>query len=136
MAILEIKIKNIDKLVKAFREAPKVMANELQSAIGKVGGFTVGEVKKHITAGTDMFKSPIDTGAMISGINVFSIGKLKVTIKPSTITPYAKFVHEGTKRMRARPFFDITAKRSKKEIEDFFSRALDTAVNKIVNKSK
>jgi len=135
MVAIKIKLKNSAKLLAAFRQAPRIMAKELQNTILKVGGFTVGEVKKHITTGTNMWKPPIRTGAMRRGISISQKMKLKVVISTSSITPYALYVHEGTRKMQARPFFDITAKRSKKDIERFFNKALDSAVKKIARKA-
>lgn len=136
MTTLNIQIKNGDKLIRAFREAPDLMAKELQSSIKKVGLFTVGEVKKIITSGTGMWKPPIKTGALRRGIQIRQTNKLRVIITPADITPYALYVHEGTWKMQARPFFKITAKRKNREIEAFFNVVLDNIVKKIINKTK
>ena len=136
MANIEIQIKNGDALIRAFRQAPDIMAKELQDAILQLGAFTVGEVKKTITAGAEMWKPPIKTGAMRRGIQIRQSGELKVIITPSDITPYALFVHEGTRFMKARPFFDITARHSQKDIEKFFIKSIDSAVSKIIKTSR
>ena len=68
MTTVNIEIKNSSRILNAFRQAPQIMASKLQEAILKVGVFTVGEVKKTITAGIDMWKPPILTGAMRQGI--------------------------------------------------------------------
>lgn len=121
--------------MRAFRDAPEIMAKNIQDALLKVGGYTVGEVKLIITAGTDMWKPPIKTGAMRRGIQITQKLPLKVVIQPSSITPYASYVHEGTRKMRARPFFEITAKHSQKDIEKFFNIALENAVKQIASRA-
>ena len=136
MTTVNIEIKNSSRILNAFRQAPQIMASKLQEAILKVGVFTVGEVKKTITAGIDMWKPPILTGAMRQGINVMQTMPLKVIITPSPITPYAIYVHEGTYKMKARPFFEITAKHSQEDIEKFFNQALNNAVQEIASKAK
>ena len=136
MAKITIEIRNADKIIRAFRIAPEIMAKRLQDELLKLGGYTVGEVKKHITMGTDMWKPPILTGAMRRGIQVRQSEAMKVVIMASEITSYALFVHEGTKFMKARPFFEITARRSGKEIERFFQKSLDSAVSDIVKLTK
>ena len=128
MAIISISIKNGEKIMRALEKAPTIMVREINKAIQKSALFTVGEVKKHITSGTDMYKSPVLTGALRRGISVSQLSPMKATITPSKSTDYAKYVHEGTSKMQARPFFNITAKRSQKDIEDFFNKALDTAI--------
>ena len=135
MAKIAIQIKNINSIIMAFNQAPQTVAKEVSLALRQIGVFATGEVKKHITQGTDMFKSPIDTGAMRRGIGVVQSGVDRIIIKPSQITPYAGYVHQGTRKMRARPFFGITARRSGKEIDKFFNKAIDNAIRKIVKKT-
>ena len=131
MSRINIEIKNSDKILRAFKRSPEIMAKGLQKGILQLGAFTAGEVKRHITTGTDMWKSPIDTGIMRRLIHIVQSGELRAIIKSSDITPYALYVHEGTRFMRARPFFEITVRRSEKQIEDFFQKRLDNIVNDI-----
>lgn len=119
--------------MKAFASAPREMGVKIQEGIQSVGVFVTGEVKEHITAGTDMWKPPVDTGHLRKNIHA-SFQRMKATIRPSSITPYAQYVHEGTKGMRARPFFQITADNSQKDIENFFNNILDKAVQDIFGK--
>ena len=136
MANIHIELKNGDNIVKAFKKSPEIMAKRLQEELLKLGVFTTGEVKEHITAGTDMWKPPILTGALRRGIQMRQTGKMKVIITSSDMTPYAQFVHEGTKFMRARPFFEITARKSKNKIEQFLQKGLDNAVKDIIKAIK
>lgn len=131
----KLEIKNERKIINAFEQSPKIFIREVRNGIKKTGVFVQGEVKKTITAGTGMWKSPIDTGQMRQGIGVRHSG-LSTIIEPSKITPYAVFVHEGTKFMRARPFFDITVKHKKKDIEKFLQKSLERAVNIIAGMTK
>lgn len=131
---VRIEIKNIERIIYAFQKAPEEMGKGIQRALERVGVFVEGKTKEHITAGTDMWKAPIDTGAMRSGINT-SFTPSQAVIRPSSSTPYAEYVHEGTKRMRARPFFEITAKNEEKRIEDMFNKELEDIVNRITSKT-
>jgi HK97 gp10 family phage protein len=135
MAIIKITIENKNRILNAFRQAPELMAKKLQETLFKAGGMISGEVKKHITLGTNMWKPPIRTGAMRRGIAVVSSSQNRVVIKPSNITYYAFYVHEGTKFMRGRPFFEITAKQSQKTIESFINKELDSAVREIARRA-
>lgn len=132
MAQISIEIKNGDRILKAFRAAPTVFARELQMSVLRAAEFSTAEVKKVITTGEGMWKSPIDTGAMRRGMQVRQTGKLQATITPSRLTPYAVFVHEGTPYVKARPFFDITAKNHKNIINKFFHGEVNAIVKKIL----
>ena len=127
MAEIRIKIKNEKALLKKISQYPEKMAIELQKAIAKVGVYTAGQVKSTITSGAGMWKSPVDTGQMRQGISA-KTGRMKSTISSSSRTPYAFYVHEGTRRMRKRPFMSITAKRKQKDIERFFNKAIENAI--------
>jgi len=133
MVNLSIKIKNSEQIKRTFKQAPEKFIVGFQKAIQSTGTFVVGEVKQHITAGTSMWKRPIDTGQMRQGMHV-NFQKMKAIIKPSTVTPYAQFVHEGTRFMRKRPFFEITAEESKNRIGNFMNNMLDGIVKDIFGK--
>lgn len=108
MANLSISMKNESKVIKAWKMAPAEMGKAMAEVIQRLGVYLTGQVKEYIRSGTDMWKAPLDTGRMMGGIHPVFDG-MKAYIRPSTITPYAQDVHEGTSRMQARPFFDITA---------------------------
>lgn len=135
MAKIGIEIKNINHLVSAFRQAPKTITEELSKALDRAGNNISSQVKNVIRSGVDMWKPPIRTGAMRRGIQVGSRSPLRITIVPSSATPYAEYVHQGTWKMRARPFFDITAKHKRKEIESFFNKAVDKALQRTVKRT-
>jgi HK97 gp10 family phage protein len=128
---LKIEIPNIKGLTQAFANAPREMEVGINNAIRKIGIFLEGKTKEHITSGTSMWKPPIDTGLMRSGIQAsFSPGKS--VIRPSSSTPYAEYVHEGTKHMEARPFFEITANAEERNLEKF----VEDEITKVINKLK
>jgi len=114
--------------MRAFKKFPEAMAKGIQDAVLQLGVYTAGEVKQVITSGEEMWKSPIDTGMMRRGIQAKQTGKLKAIITPSQMTPYALFVHQGTRFMRSRPFFEITARTRKDKIQNFFQGAIDKIV--------
>lgn len=135
MATIEIKIKNINRILAALSDSPRAVRSGIQRAIERAGALVAGKTKEHITAGTQMWKPPIDTGAMRRGIQA-GFQPMKAIIRPSSMTPYATYVHEGTNRMTARPFFEITAKYEQKNIEKFFNEEMEKVVANIANKSR
>ena len=132
MSSISIEIKDEARLIQAFKQAPEKMARGIQDAILKAAVFTSGEVKKVITSGENMWKSPIDTGAMRRGIQMNQTGKFQAIITPSRLTPYALHVHEGTRFMQARPFFEITARNRKDPIAKFFNSEINAVVRKLL----
>lgn len=115
----------------AWKKFPNEMANALAEALKTTGVFLTGKVKEHITAGTDMWKSPIDTGALRRGIHpIFESGKTRIV--PSSVTPYASYVHDGTGRMRARPFFDITAAREQENVQKMALDIINRTIKRIL----
>lgn len=136
--MLTIKFKNANKVIRAFNQSPQIIAKEILKALDKSTTYTVGKVKLHIERGTDMWKPPIDTGAMRRGIHSSYINRQKIqaVIKPSSATPYATYVHGGTRRMKGRPFFEITKKHEEKNVSKFFNQALNNAIKKIARKAR
>ena len=135
-AQISIKIKNQARILSAFKEAPSIFASEITKTMGQIGAIAESKVKGHIVMGTDMWKRPIDTWNMYGGIKYRQKDPLTVIIAPNlNSAPYAVYVHEGTRKMRARPFLDITAKREKDYIGKVMQKALDNIVNIIAKKT-
>lgn len=135
MAQINITLKNSSKILQAFRKAPQEFAKKLDSAVYRIGVKTNAIVKEDvITRGFMMWKSPIDTGRMRGGIEVKKSSPLRAIIQTSNITPYAVYVHEGTRKMKARPFFDITAKYKAYQIEKMFNEEVEDIVKSIFGK--
>jgi len=136
MANIKIEILNADKIVNAFLSAPEIFAQEFNMAMGQIGQYTVIQIKEIIRHGTNMWKAPVDTGAMMGGIYSQQVNPYEVYIMPSVITPYATYVHEGTRNMKARPFFEITASEKKEAIQDRVNVLMEKIVNRIVSQTK
>jgi HK97 gp10 family phage protein len=128
--MVKIEIKDKERVLRAFNELPKVMTREFATIMDALGVQGASLVEDTIRSGIGMWKSPIDTGAMWQGIGHSRRG-LVTTIKTSSRTPYAVYVHEGTSKMRARPFMEITAENEAKNIEDFVNKRLEEVLNKI-----
>lgn len=123
------------RILRAFKSAPKEMTQAVEMTVRQVGGEAVGKVKEHITFGTDMWKSPVKTGAMRRMISIVETRPLKVTVAPNlSITPYAVYVHEGTRYMKERPFFDITKRHEEKYLIGFFQKTIDRFAKDLIKK--
>lgn len=128
---LTITMKNEAKIAKAWANFPADMSREIANGLRAAAVFLTGKVKEVIASGESMWKAPLDTGAMRRGIHpVFE--SFRAIIRPSAATPYADFVHEGTRFLQARPFFDITKERYTEEAMKFVEERIDNAVDKII----
>ena len=135
MSNISIQLLNKARVMSAFKNSPKDLAKAIQLALAQAGGETVRKVKTIIATGRNMYKAPVDTGMMMKNIHISEKSPLRVVIEPSmSVTPYAVFVHQGTKRMKPRPFFEITRDTEQKNIQAFFSRTLDNFVKELARK--
>ena len=135
MSSLSISLKDEARIRRAFSNAPRELVVALQRAMEQTGGETLGKVKQVVTSGTGMWKAPVDTGAMRNNISITEKVPLRVVIEPNqSVTPYAKYVHEGTSNMTARPFLEITKQTQERSIRSFFERTLNNFVNDLARK--
>ena len=70
-------------------------------------------------------KTPVDTGRLRTSIFT-DIGNLRAKISPNV--NYAGWVHEGTRRMRARPFMKIGLVEATRGSETLISRDIENEI--------
>lgn len=128
MPEIKIEIQNLDRLRAAFGAYPEIVAPLLRDASMK-SAFAIERRAKIL--------SPVDTGRLRSSIAT-SLGIVNqgITSIVQTNVFYAIFVHEGTRRMRKRPFMKQAAEQSVKEIGEFYSEAERKAFDKVANMSQ
>lgn len=147
MAIVEIQIKNLPALKKAFRDYPKISEPILQQAIYG----SAATLAKYTTRGAVPFR----TGRLLQSF-IPSFGRLQAKWSPTA--RYAIFVHEGTKPhiilpvvkralfwkgaehpvkkvhhpgTRAQPFMKTIAEKSGGDINKLFGQAYDKIMGQI-----
>lgn len=106
---IEIKFNNTDKIIDMIR------ANGQRALIA---GATeaVGYIKDEMESG---YGKPIrDTGTLIGSISHHDVytSENGIAIDVGTDIEYGKFVHEGTRRMRGRPFITDALNKNKERI--------------------
>lgn len=149
MAQFEIEIKGLNKLNTAFKESPKMIIDELKQAI-KTSIFIIRPMMVR--------NAPVDTSKLRQNINAKASG-LEGTVGPNMrVTPYAWFVHEGTrphiirvKRAKVlaskkgiifgpvvhhpgtkpNPFVERTADEAKEPVDRIFQKSADDIVKKL-----
>lgn len=109
----------------AFRSFPEIVAPFLRDASMK-SAFQVERYAKLVT--------PVDTGRLRASIAT-SLGVLNrgITSIVQTNVNYAIYVHEGTRFLRSRPFMKQGVDRAKPEIEKFYQKAVDNAMQKVAS---
>lgn len=119
MATVNIQIKNIDEIKRAFVKAPALTVKHVNNAI-QASIFNIERDSKQNT--------PVLTGNLrASHTTLFST--LRGELYPAA--SYAIFVHDGTSRMRARPFLADAVKTNEKHVQDLFTKAVQNVFDDI-----
>lgn len=128
MPEIKVEIQNLDRLRAAFGAYPEIVAPLLRDASAK-SAFAIERRAKIL--------SPVDTGRLRSSIAT-SLGIVNrgITSIVQTNVFYAIYIHEGTRRMRKRPFMKQAAEQSVKDISQFYSEAERKAFDKVANMSQ
>lgn len=132
---INVQIKNLPQIRKAFRKAPELMSKELRRALDYAGKAWERDTKKLI--GQGYFKHP--TGTLRASISNRVVGfglNARAEISPSVY--YGIYVHEGHRTrgggwVAPRPFFVDTLERydTEQTINDFFTKAVASVFNRI-----
>lgn len=132
MTDIAIKITNLPQIRAAFSKAPNSMTEELNIAIKKtLLTIQAGESLEYRDLGIHVI-----TGGLINSIRRgIYFGNLRGEVGPNvTGSPgvdYAGYVHDGTSRMKKRPFLLNSVDKSKNNTETFFINAVQNVLNKI-----
>lgn len=119
MANVNITIKNLPQIKAAFGKAPRLMTKELNLAIVK-SIFTVQR--------QSMINTPVLTGRLRSS-HTTQFRNLEGSLFPNT--DYARYVHDGTKYMIARPFLADAVESEDQKIQGYFVKAVDNVLSQI-----
>lgn len=119
MAEIQIQITNLPQIKAAFAKSPTIMGRNLNIAIRK----TVFEV-----SATSRRNTPVDTGRLRNS-TYERFGSLKGEV--GTNTEYDRFVHNGTRFQRARPYLLNAVKSQEIQINKNFTEAVQKTLNEI-----
>jgi len=119
LAMIEIDFRKIERLQKAMKKAPALIAEELATAVRDLVLLVEAEAKK---------LCPVDTG------------KLRASITPvieswaagyvGTNTHYAPYVEYGTRKMDAQPFLEPAFLEGKRQASKVFGQAVSRAITR------
>lgn len=122
---IKIDAPGMRKLKERFKERPAKVVSALREALHKAAFVLEAESKRAITYGETR---AIDTGRLRSELIVreLSTRELKASIYP--IVFYGTLVHEGTYKMRGRPFFQVAARQGRPQAQDIFTEEINQAL--------
>ncbi len=116
---IKVEIENLPEFKKALGKYPSVAEKNFNEAIRKAIMVIEGQSKTN---------TPVDTGRL-RGSHRMAFSKLRGEVGPDT--NYMVYVHEGTSRMRARPFLENAVKSKNGEIQTIFEEALQKTLEQI-----
>ncbi|MFA5128569.1 MAG: HK97 gp10 family phage protein [Patescibacteria group bacterium] len=121
--MIELEIKNLDKLQDSLKKYPVIAERWLQRAIEA----SIAEIQKNATRGV----LPWRTGRLAQSFGEgIRLGRLWGKIGPTV--NYAIFVHEGTRRgIKPNRFMNRIAEKASPAIQKHFSLALDKIVEEV-----
>lgn len=120
---MNVEIKGLDKFINYIGATNNKIKGSLPIIVKKAAFLIQSTAKKEVTTGKNR---AIDTGLMRSRINVISKGELQKIIRPET--NYAIYVHEGTKKMKSRPFMYDSVDKVENEIKDLAGVEITRAI--------
>lgn len=123
--------------------------SELQLAIKRNPQKVIDETKKYLVKGMAEYKrgilnspwriggrgggSPVKSGAL-RDLHVTQVGTFEAIIGPNTrATPYAVFVHQGTRKMQGRPWLEYVKLDKMTNIEKLYREFLTNIVKSLAS---
>lgn len=117
---MKISVSGLNGLLNKFSQSPKQVGRAIASAIAESAAILEREAKIALTEGPTR---AIDTGLLRSQNVIRELTSLSASVYP--LVDYAFYVHEGTYKMRARPWMVVAAKAAKPTIISIFERHIN-----------
>jgi len=117
LAMIDIDLRRIQRLQKAMKHAPALIAEELGKAVRDLVLLVEGEAKK---------RCPVDTGQLRASIT--PVIESWAAGYVGTNTAYAPYVEYGTRKMAAQPFLEPAFLEGKKQADKIFGDAIARAI--------
>lgn len=130
---LTINKTDLASLKSAISRNPAVVQTEARKLFVRVGSFVDRFLSTSPWRVTGAFGGvPQATGELLRNARQRKFGALSMTIYTDTaVVPYAKFVHDGTSRMKARPYYDAAMAGTKKAQDDAIGVFLDNTIKSL-----
>ncbi len=116
---VNVDIKNIGDIRRAFTKAPVLMARELNKAIATAVVMVERDSK---------INTPVDTGVLRASTYT-TLKSLYGEI--GTNTSYDIFVHEGTRHFKGRPYLRMAIRSNQVSIDRLFTTAVNNVLHEV-----
>ena len=113
--MIGIQIANITQLLRKYEDRPRDVIGAVSTAIKKSVYLLERASKEALTTG---WTRAIRTGRLRAETKVQDVQPLKGSVYSNV--NYAVYVHEGTYKMRERPYFRVAADKSRPDIKRIF----------------
>lgn len=123
MANINITIKNLPQIKRAFGMSPRLMTKNLNLAIQRTV-FTVGRGSRQ--------RTPVDTGRLRAS-TYEKFGNLKGEV--GTNTDYDMFVHDGTRFMKGRPYMRDSVESNQYNVDKYMYKAVQDTLDEIARQT-
>lgn len=130
-----IEIKGLDELRRAIARNPEVVRTEAQKLFTRVASH----IDRHLAKDPWRVNSgaggvPVDTGHLLRNARKRQFAPMSLSIYTDTnAVPYARYIHEGTSRMQARPYYESAKTGTEKETEHEAGRFMDAIVKSLAD---
>lgn len=126
---MQIEIKGLDEFKQAIERNPTVVQKEINKFL--VRGLAVYNrliIRNPWRVGDDGGGAPVRTGNL-RDTHQRTVERFQANIRATA--PYADKVHEGTGKMKARPWLDFAEKEGQKDVEDLADEMVGAIVENL-----
>ena len=118
-ANIEVEIQGLKEMKAAFKKSPETFVRIFDKAVKAASFVLLGASRQWTPVDTDFLRGTMDTTFDVL------VGKIE------SQAPYDIYVHEGTKKMQARPFYDQGIEQAQGEVDDIFDEAMENFNNSL-----
>lgn len=120
MPDIQVKITNLAQIKAAFARSPRLIKDEMNTAIKKAALGISADSRRN---------TPVDTGRLRA--STYERFTSNMYGEVGTNTNYDAFVHEGTRFMKGRPYLQMAVDKNQTETNRLLTQALQNALDKI-----
>ncbi len=125
LAMIDIDLRQIERLQKAMKEMPELIAEELGKAVRDLVLIVEAKAKE---------LCPVDTGKLRASITPVIQSWAQAYV--GTNTHYAPYVEYGTKHAAAQPFLEPAFLEGKKQASKVFGKAVSRAIARFERRAR
>ena len=131
--IIQVQLKGLESLMNNFREFPVIFIKNVNDSIKQSIFKVERETKPRTPVDTGRLRASIGGGGYTGGSYPSGVGREFRNLYGSigTDVKYAIYVHEGTYRMKGRPFLKEGVEISLPEIQRYFEMGITKTLNNL-----